>query len=141
MCPVIYVILEANHRSEDAEVKNIWRTISRTYETHDELRTADHRQDATFAARITASGWQKYQSHLEKQSHRRREDMNPKWITEVCQTFNLPQSGSGALVDGSQQYPPAPTDIGVEFELDLDMIDWSAWDGAYMDAALFGGSG
>lgn len=29
----------------------------------------------------------------------------------------------------------------MDFDLDLDMIDWSAWDGAYLDTALFTNQG
>ncbi|KAI6781968.1 uncharacterized protein J7T54_005179 [Emericellopsis cladophorae] len=101
----IYVILEASHRAEEAAIEGIWRIIRRTYETHDELRVDAHRQDVTFAARITA-------------------------------TFNLPQPS--LVATAGEQAPQDSTEgPALDFDLDLDMIDWSAWDGASMDAALF----
>ncbi|KAG9251355.1 uncharacterized protein F5Z01DRAFT_752771 [Emericellopsis atlantica] len=132
----IYVILEANHRAEEATIEDIWRTIRRTYETHDELRVAAHRQDVTFAARITASAWQRRQLYWQKQDASSRREETPSWIMDVCKTFNLPQPGS--VTTAGEQGPHDATEApALDFDLDLDMIDWSVWDGAAMDAALF----
>ncbi|KAH8169376.1 fungal specific transcription factor domain-containing protein [Sarocladium implicatum] len=133
----IYVILEANHRCEKAEVEDIWKTISRTYEVHEELRTADHRQDVTFAARITSSAWQRYQAHLRQLGASPKP--NPDWITEVQKTFHLQQPVSGSK--GPEERPATAESADLGFDLDLDMIDWSAWDAPYFDVGFFGNSG
>lgn len=136
---VIYVILEANHRSGDAGVKDIWRVISRTYENHDELRTSVHRQDVTFAARITATGWQKYQAHLQRSDGALQ--TQPQWIKEVYENFHLTQPTLSSTMAGSEDRS-APAELSeLSFDMDLDSIDWSAWDAAFLDAGFFRGSG
>ena len=132
----MYVILEASHRSEDEAVTEIWTVIRRTYETHADLRTSVHRQDVRFSARITANAWQKYTAYLQKKDPSGHQKSS-QWILDLYQTFGLPQPNvpSGAAnteVDGDPEQP-------FDFDFDLDMVDWSAWDKAYLDTGLFTG--
>lgn len=108
--------------------------IRRTYETHIELRTAVHRQDVVFCARITTIAWQKYSSHLQKTSTSSHE-ASPQWIADLYQTFNLQQPGSSAITAEAEAAGDTTQPFVLDF--DLDMIDWSAWDKAYLDASLF----
>lgn len=131
---VVYILLEATHRYEEEGVKDIWSIIRRTYETHSELRTADHRQDVTVAARITASAWLKYATHMHKQDPTRH-DETPGWVASLCQTFNLPQPNHWLSTADAPVCSDAHDPLAIDF--DLDMIDWSTWDRAYLNGGLF----
>ena len=136
----MYVLLEAHHRFDKDEVKDLWSLIRRIYATHPELSTATRRVEAATVARITLAAWQRHDAYIRQ--HQVDESYErPQWIVELCQNFNLPQPDTTLPTDSAMQEPAFDANQLLPVDFDFDVFDWAVWDEAYSNGAPVASSG
>lgn len=165
---VVYIILEAHHRSsdDDAIITDLWALISNIYSIHPTLTTAIHHPDITFIVRMTLAAYRKrhiyileqYRQHYnhtktsnesssinvsETGREPEMEPQPPEWILDLRQKFNPPDSVVDSSTGLATGLEPAsvPNDNDkseglLPPDFDFDMIDWSFWENAGLDAVV-----
>lgn len=139
----MYIILEAHHRFDDDAVVDLWSLIGRVYVSHPRLMVAVHHPDIASIVRITLVAWQRHYTHIQ-QRDQQRHNLNlleqsepPSWILELRRKFDPTEVDSTLAPDSTAQEPAVDTSQLLPPDFDFDSIDWSFWENADLDAALY----